>query len=159
MHITCLSKYMTVLLFSIECKQEAVLKVIRHVSSENLCTLQLLLIQHEHEKNIIDYINERQSYVLEKYDCTVHFWFQIGNPSWDKLIESLNACNENVLAAKVESGEMFEDSDPTELEGIHHPTKPAILTTSNVVEMPTSSPETKKGNKYNHSRFIKEPFL
>ena len=89
---------------------------------DNLARLQQLLIVHEHSHNIIAYIGTRRTHFLAQHDYTVYFWFKFEqNPTWDKLIAYLKDCDENYLASRIESGEVFGDPDPTKLRSIHYP--------------------------------------
>jgi len=112
---------------NIECNEHNVKKVFQEVSTDNLSLIQADLFE-KHQEAIIEHINTRPDYVFEKHDSTVHFWFKTGNPSWKELINILNSCNENVVAAKIDSGEIFEEINSPEFEGVHFPESLSMLT-------------------------------
>ncbi len=93
-------------------------RVLQEVSPDNLPSIQINLLQ-AHQEAIIEHINTRVDYVFEKHDCTASFWFKTGNPSWKELKDVLNRCHENVLADKIDSGEILECINSPEMEGIH----------------------------------------
>ena len=125
-------------------------KVIRQVTLDNLAKLQQLLIVHEDGQNIIAYIGTRSTYHAQ-HDFTVYYWFRLEpNPTWDKLTAYLKDCNENGLASRIESGEVFGDPDPSKLPSIHSPETQddvSCLSLDLEEEKPRVKSKTKEGLK------------
>ena len=133
------------MMFSTECNKETAKRVVRKVSLGNLGSLQLHLIDHQHKQGIIEFISTRSSYAFAQHDHTVHFWFITGHPSWEKLTSSLNTCNEDYLAYRIKNGDIFRDSDPEELDGVHRPFKLEVPSITHISERPHPKPATREG--------------
>ena len=123
--------------------------VIHHVKLDKVAKLQQLMIVHEYSQHIIDYIGTRTTYFLTQHDYIVYYWFKLEkNPTWDKLTAYMKDCDENDLASRIESGEVFEDPDPTKLPSIHYPQTQDDLSYPSLVyeeEKSHAKPKTREG--------------
>ena len=76
---------------------------------------------HEQSQHIIAYFDTRSTNFFAQHDYTVSYWFRLEqNLNWDKLTAYLKDCDENYLASRIESGEVFGDPDAMKLPFIHH---------------------------------------
>ena len=113
---------------------------------DNLAKLQQLLIVHEHSHNIIAYIGTLSTYFLAQHDYTVYYWFKLEqNPTWDKLTSYLKDCDENYLASRIESGDVFGDSDPKKLPFIHNPNNQGMNFSSLTIKEERPCVKTREG--------------
>lgn len=100
----------------LDCTSQNVKKVVRKVSLENLCKLQTCLILGSYSRSIIEYINTRNSHLFQQHDETVDYWFKSTKPSWTGLTSALIECHENHLAFIVENGDVFQATEPEDIE-------------------------------------------